>query len=160
MKPTRLVRVDEPVVVRLNTLRTMKTVRNQYSLCRERRLTTDRSYRGRKTDYRRSRNEDGGVPGVEIDILLRDAPCGGVIRTHHEHDVAQDAISTSDAGPSSDDIVDAQPDTTSCLAGYGAVLERIVDTLNRVDLYCEVQARVEPRVGRAATEEGGQGVMK
>ena len=56
--------------------------------------------------------------------------------------------------PSGTDTVDVEADTSSSLADHGAVLEGIVDAVDRVILHADEEARRELRVRGTGVEEG------
>jgi hypothetical protein len=56
--------------------------------------------------------------------------------------------------------VNADTKTTGALADHGAVLEGVVDTLNRVVLHTDKEARAELRLRRTSVEKGGCRVSK
>lgn len=55
--------------------------------------------------------------------------------------------------PSSTDIVDVKTNTTSSLADHGTVLEGVVDTLDRVVLHADKEARAQLRVRCTRVEQ-------
>ena len=57
--------------------------------------------------------------------------------------------------PSSTNAVNAEADSTSGLADHGAVLERIVDTFDRVILHAYQEAAAQLWVGCTGVEQCG-----
>lgn len=106
------------------------------------------------------------VPGLKVDgegtralvATLVDISGSVVEDTEHGNDTVGSTVGTGNVRTGSTDAVNVETNTASHLGNHGAGLEGVVDTLNRVVLHVDQEARRQLGLRRTSVEESGRGM--
>ena len=84
---------------------------------------------------------------------LVDVSSSSVVRPKHGYDTVRVSVGSGDIRALGSDVVNVETDSTGSLGDHGAGLEGVVDSLDRVVLHGDQEARGELRVGSTGVEE-------
>ena len=90
-----------------------------------------------------------------VDIL-----CRVIKHLQHRHDARRLSVGALDAGTTSADVVDRQPNTARPLGDLRTLTQRFIDALDGILLHVDQKARRQLSVVRARVEQGGGRVDK
>jgi len=95
---------------------------------------------------------------THLSSALVDVSRGVVEHTQHRDDAIAGTVGSTNVGITGADVVDGKANSSSMLGDDGAVLQRVVDTADRVLLHCQKEARRHLGVGGTGIEESGGGM--
>ena len=106
------------------------------------------------------RLEVHGEGALALSSSLVDVASGVVEDAEHGDDAVGASVGAADIRLGGADGVNAEADATSALGDEGALLQSLVDTLDRVGIHSKQEARRHLGVGGAGIEESWSGVRE
>ena len=89
---------------------------------------------------------------------LIDVSSGSIVSSKHGDDTVRVTVGTGNVRSLGSNVVNVQSNTARSLGNHGTSLQGIVDSLNRVVLHGDQEARGQLGVGSTGVEQGGRGV--